>query len=125
MRSAWKYLLAAGLLVITLVFVLVLPYFGGKGWAGACYPGGWMTGSGMMRGWNGYSGFSWFGGTIMMFGMLLIPLLLVGLGVAGIVALARGSSSSSAMQASVKPCPQCGKYIQDGWRACPYCGEKV
>jgi hypothetical protein len=118
MRDAWKYLLV-GILVFLAAFFIALPFFGGSLW------GTWgMMGPGMMGGAYPYSGWSWFGGFLMMIGMILLPLALVGVLVAGIFLLFRNQGNAASNQAA-RPCPHCGKFVQTGWAACPYCGEKL
>lgn len=119
MSNVWKYLLV-GLLVFVLVFAIVLPFLGGR-WM-PYRMGSWMMGPGMMHGYNGFGGFGILGG-LMMLGMIFVPLLLVGAVIAGVVALVRGTGSQSTLPGA-RPCPNCGKYIQSDWIACPYCGEK-
>jgi|GEM_PF-1236727 len=91
MNNILKYILVGGL-VFALVFVVALPFFGASNsWAFGCGWGRggatWGMGPGMMgRGWGFpgmMGGFGLFGG-LMMFGMLLYPILIIGLIVAGI-----------------------------------------
>lgn len=117
MKAVWKWLLV-GLLVFALVFFSALPFFVGWGWG----PYG-MMGPGMMGGVPMMGGFGFFG-FLMMLGMWLVPLALIVAVVASIVALARGLGGTPAASGS-HPCPHCGKFVQAGWVACPYCGGKL
>lgn len=68
-------------------------------------------------------------GTMGLFGlgMLVVPLLFVGLLVLGGVWLVRSMAPPAAppqLGASAS-CANCGKALQANWKACPYCGEKV
>lgn len=68
-------------------------------------PGGW----GMHpMGWMGWlPGFGW----LLGLGLLVLV-------VAGVVGLVRGMAPS-------RRCARCGSPLQEGWIACPRCGEKV
>jgi hypothetical protein len=110
MKDVWKYLLV-GLGIFLLVFLIGLFFFTGGGW-GQYGMGPWMMG--------GYDGFGW----LMMFGMILLSLLVIGSIIAGIVWLAR-SMGGPATPLHSQPCPNCGKFVQVGWMACPYCGQKL
>ncbi len=62
-------------------------------------------------------------------GMLLVPLLVVGLIVLGVVWLVRGTSGTLSTPplspTASRFCQHCGKPLQAEWKACPYCGEKT
>ena len=120
MRNEWKWaaIILAVLLVVILVGVPLLTRFGwGEyGWAPMMHGGYYRP--------HMFGGFGFFGGGLMMVGMLLLPLALVGLLVLGGVALFRGMSGSPPVQAA-GACSSCGKPLQAGWAHCPYCGEKV
>jgi len=78
----------------------------------------WMGGGGMMGGW-GVLGWMW---------MLLIPIVFVSVLVAGVVWLVRQVSpppSGGGTGENAVPCPHCGRLVQVGWRACPYCGNQL
>ncbi len=62
------------------------------------HPGGWM-------GW--LPGFGW----LLGLGFLVLV-------VAGVVSLVRGAAQG-------RRCAHCGSPLQNGWIACPRCGEKV
>jgi len=123
MNKVWKWLLLF-LGVFLVAFLVALPLLG-LGSFGHGY--GWMPMMGLRNGgcglWSGNfgHGFGLFGGGLMMLGMILITLLLVALVVLGINALTR---KNHAEITSSKPCSNCGKPVQTGWVACPYCGEK-
>ena len=110
MKDIWKYLLV-GLAIFLLVFLIGLFFIFSGGW-GQYGMGPWMMGN--------YGGFGW----LMMLGMILLPLLVIGVIVAGIVWLAR-SMGGLATPLRSQPCPNCGKFVQVGWMACPYCGQKL
>ena len=64
----------------------------------------------------------------MMLLGLLIPLLLLGLGIAAVIWLVQQVTRSGGPSASVTPstrCPQCGRPVQPDWRHCPYCGASL
>ncbi len=89
MRGGWKYLLV-GIIVFLAALIIALPLFGGRLW----WPSA-MMGPGMMGGAYPYSGWTWFGGFLMMIGMILVPLVLVGALVAGIVLLFRNQGNAA------------------------------
>jgi hypothetical protein len=64
------------------------------------------------------------GGFIMMFGMFLIPLVLIGLVLLGVAVIVKGSFAPKAI-IPMKSCVHCGKPLQADWVNCPYCGKKV
>ncbi len=118
----WIIGIAVVLMVVAIIFSIIAPFFfprtGGYGMMG---PG--MMGSGMMGG----LGLSTFGPGMIT--MLLWPVLIIGLIVLGVVWLVRNIGMAAAPQppaAAVREaCAHCGKPLQPGWKACPYCGEKV
>jgi hypothetical protein len=119
MKGIWKWVLF-GAIVFVAAFVIALPLFGG--WM---MPGRSLYGFGMMR--AGMMGFGWGGlGLLLRFG---IPLLLV-IGAAVLVySLVRGSGGSANAPQTPAPAPTvacvaCGKPLDPGWVACPYCGKK-
>ena len=110
------------MVALALVAATILPFlFPQTGWGGY----------GMMGPANMYGGGSMMGGFGMPFlglGMILVPLLFVGLIVVGIVWLVKSVATPAAPQPPVAAsafCIHCGKALQAGWKACPYCGEKV
>ena len=124
MKDWWRYLLAGGLIFV-IVFFFALPFVGGVG--------GWPygirgMGPGMMGGFP-IMGFGVFGWLIML-GMWLVPLAVIVLLVAGVMALFRSTAVTPAGRppepaSEVHPCPNCGRQVQNGWVACPYCGQKL
>ena len=114
----WIIGIAVVLIVASIIFSMVMPFFfprtGGYGMMGPGY-------SGMMGGY----GMPFFG--IGMIAMLLWPALVIGLIVLGMVWLVRSTGTPAAPQppAAAMNCAHCGKPLQPGWKACPYCGEKV
>ena len=124
MSKPLQWIIGVGviLIVTAVVFSTLWPLFAARtGWTGPSMMGpGHMGGGGMMGGW----GMPFFG-----MGKLLSPLLIVGLVVIGAIWLVRSLGTSGARQLpSASPsqaCANCGGQLQPGWKACPYCGEKV
>ncbi len=117
----WVLGVSAVLIVVAVVASTVLPFFFHQtawgGWQGMMGPGHMFGGAPMMGG---------FGMPFFGLGMLLGPLLFVGLIVLGVVWLVRAVAPQSPPPAPVGvTCAHCGKPLQAGWKACPYCGEKV
>ncbi len=116
----WIIGIAVVLIVASIIFSTVMPFFfprtgpGSYGMMGPGY-GGMMGGYGM----------PFFG--LGMITMLLWPVLIIGLIVLGVVWLVRSLGTPAAPQppAAAIYCAHCGKPLQPGWKACPYCGEKV
>lgn len=119
MRNFWKWVL--GVIAVALVtFLFSMLFFGGFGQGGFGYGGYGMMGRGMgmMAGW------SIFGG-LMMLGMLLIPLTVIALLVAGGVALVSGLNKPNAAALSNSACSNCDRPTQSDWTTCPYCGKAL
>lgn len=118
----WILGLSAVLVALALVAATILPFF---------FPQTGWGGYGMMGPGHMYGGGSMMGGLGMFgIGMVLVPLLFVGLIGVGIVWLVKSVSAPASPQppvaASVREvCIHCAKPLQAGWKACPYCGEKV
>ncbi len=86
MKNSGKYILI-GILVFVASFALSMPFFGR-----AAYPYANGFGGGSMMGtWGMHSGFGWFGG-LGMIAMWLVPLLTLGLVIAGIVWIVKSIS---------------------------------
>jgi len=119
-RVNWVQMTVVGLVVLFVVFFaasLLAPWMG---WSGGMMGGGGMMGPGMMGGW----------GVLGWLGMLVIPGILVALLVLGALWLARqvspsGAGGGNGTTAKAVPCPHCGRFVQVGWRACPYCGNAL
>lgn len=119
----WILGVSAVLIALAVIASIVLPFFfprtGWGGWQGMMGPNHMFGGGPMMGGF----------GTMGLFGlgMLAVPLVFVGLLVLGVVWLVRNAALPAAPQAPVASavCANCGKPLQAGWKACPYCGEKV
>jgi hypothetical protein len=93
-------------------------------------PGQMFGGRGMMGG---------FGLPFMGLGMLIGPLIIIGLIVLIVALFTRRSPApvasapmpAASMPAPVPPapattpCAHCGQPLEPGWKACPYCGEKI
>ncbi len=125
MNKSLQWVVGLGVVVIVaaVVFATLGPLVAaGAGWTGTGMmgPGLMMDGGGMMGGW----GMPFFG-----MGMMLWPLLIVGLAVLGAVWLVQNLKSPVAPPApptgAGPACAHCGKPLQPGWKACPACGEKV
>ena len=113
----WIIGIAVVLIVASIIFSTVMPFFfprtGGYG----------MMGPGMMGGFGMGMPFFGFG----MITMLLWPALFIGLIIIGVVWLVQNIGTHTAPQspAATANCAHCGKPLQPGWKACPYCGEKL
>jgi uncharacterized membrane protein YagU involved in acid resistance len=120
MKSVWKWILI-GLAVFLLAFCIALPLFsrGVMVSERAVYSRGMMPFGGMPHGMMGVGALGWLG----MLARLAIPVLFIVLIAALVVALVRKSSTPPAPPAA--SCSKCGKPVQQGWVACPYCGEKL
>lgn len=124
MSKTLQWILGISILLVNaaVVFSLVGLFFAPQlGWNNAYGP---MTmGPGHMDGGRGMMG---FGFPLMGIGMFWFPLLFVGLIVLGVVWLVRTVTPGAAQPpAATATCAHCGRPLQAGWKACPYCGEKV
>jgi hypothetical protein len=118
----WIISLSLVLIAAAVIFSVVWPVFAPRSMWGGSFGG--MVGPGHMFG--GRSMFGGFGLPFFGIGMMLWPLLFVGLIVLGVVWLVRGLTPPAATPpASGIFCSHCGKPLQAGWVACPYCGERV
>ena len=145
MKNVWKW--AVLILGILIVLVLVAsPFLLRLGLARTAlnsFPHSWI-GMGGHPGPRMMGGYGFFGGMGMMFFRLVGNLVVLGLIVAGVVALVKVfSTPRMAAQSAVLPfppaasqapvpapvqtqaCKACGKALQPDWMHCPYCGEKV
>ena len=126
----WVIGICLVLLVAAMVFSAVAPLFlpqvavnapanmPGSRSFGFGGPGHMFGGRGMMGG--------GFGFPFMRLGLFVGPLLVIGLLVLGAVWLSRKRSAlMTPPPAATTPCAHCGQPLQAGWKACPYCGEKV
>ena len=120
----WTIGISVVLIVIAMVVSAILPFFAPRlGWAngygyGMMGPGHMFGGGSMMGG---------FGMPFFGFFMWLVPLLFVGLVVLGIIWLVKSVATPATPQlpAATMACVHCNKPLQPGWKACPYCGERV
>ena len=131
MNKTWKWVIGVGAALLVLL-LLAMPFFGRLFWMS----GGHMTGqtgvpmgAGFSDGCGGIfggpmSGLWNMGGGLMMFGMFLVPLLLIGLVVVVVVALMRRPQMIVQPQPVAISCASCGKAVQENWVVCPYCGDK-
>lgn len=114
-RVNWVQVAVFGLVALLVLLVAASLMSPWTGRFGGMMGGGGMMGPGMLGGW-GMLGWMW---------MLLIPIVFVAVLVLGLVWLARQVSQPPAggsPAAAAVPCPHCGRLVQVGWRACPYCG---
>ena len=133
MNKIWKWILGIGAALV--VMLLAMPFVGRILWwmphgfasevgRGSMMGGGFTGGCGGIFG-GPMSGLWNMGGSLMMLGMFIVPLLLVGLVAAAVVALMRRPQTVVVQaQPTVISCASCGKVVQDNWVVCPYCGEK-
>lgn len=117
----WTLGVSAVLITLAVIASTILPFFFPQtGWGGYGSVGpGSMYGGGTMMG-----GLGMFG-----IGMFLVPLFFIGLIVVGIVWLIKSVATPAGPQLPATTasayCVHCGKPLQAGWKACPYCGEKT
>jgi hypothetical protein len=117
------------LVVAAMIFSLVAPFFMPRLGDGRNFgywgPGHMFAGRGM---WGGP------GMLFMGFGRLIGPLAVIGLIVlVVVVVLTRRSpapvppppAAPAQPAPATTPCTHCGQPLEAGWKACPYCGEKV
>ncbi len=130
MKTFWKWFfgILLGLLVLAIFVGIPLAmhfwrpfgleaFQGAPGWGMHRY-GGMHGYGGMMRGSGGF-GFMPFGG--MWLGGLL-QLGLLALVVAGIVWVVKAIRTP---RAAARSCTKCGRAVQDEWKVCPHCGNKL
>lgn len=146
MRNTWKYILT-GVVVVIIILVLAAGvllvlrsgFFGGRTLANGPFGPRLHSPFGFMPMMGGFG----IGGLIFMLFGLLIPLGILGLLVAGVIALFTRSRvvppappvppSASPVaplvtaepNAPVKTCPNCGRPVQADWTHCPYCGAPL
>ncbi len=147
MSKALQWIIGICFVVVAVAIIasLVAPLvFGGFGVAAG--RGIQRFGDGRMFGFWGPGHMFMFGGRGMMgnfgmpffgLGMLIGPLVIIGLVVLAVVLLTRRSPAPAAQAAApvapaaiapapaTTPCAHCGQPLEAGWKACPYCGEKV
>lgn len=114
----WTIGISVVLIVLAFVFSTVYPLFAPQ----TAWNGYGMMGPGHMFGGRGMMG--GFGMPFFGLGMLVVPLLFVGLVVLGVVWLVKNVAAPQP-SAATTACAHCGKPLQPGWKACPHCGEKV
>lgn len=115
MKNAWKWIL--GILIVLLIFFAPLLHraaFDALGYETPAY--GMMRGFGgpMMGGRGGFGGHGFGGG--------LIPLVVIGLIGYGIYWFV---TKKRAAPVAMKACTSCGKFVQEDWKNCPYCGNAL
>jgi len=111
--------LSATLVALAIIISTIFPFIAPRLGLASGYGYGMMGPNHMLNG--GMMGGFGFGLPFMGFGMILWPLLTIGLVVLGIVWLVRAVSPST----PTTTCAHCGKPVQPGWKACPHCGEKL
>lgn len=133
------------LVAVAIIASLVVPLvFGGFGVAAG--RGAQQFGNGRLFGFGGPGHMFLFGGRGMMggfrmpffgLGMLIGPLVIIGLVLLVVLLLTRRSPAPAAQVVTpaapaavapaptTTPCAHCGQPLEAGWKACPYCGEKV
>jgi hypothetical protein len=117
MKGVWKWILL-GVAVFVAAFLIALPLFGGWPMMPARFFGFGVLRPGMM----GWGGFGWLGA---LMGLAIPILLIIGV-VALVVSLGKAPTPHPpAAQTPTTPCTNCGRPLDPGWVACPYCGNKV
>jgi hypothetical protein len=135
----WVIAICAVLLVAAVIFGIVAPFF---------LPRVAVSAAGIAPGmgrWHGFGsggvgpmfhrpGMMGFGFPFLGGAMILGPLVIVGLVVVVAAILLNGRrqpvqvpppAEPAAPASATTPCAHCGQPLQAGWKACPYCGEKV
>jgi uncharacterized membrane protein len=113
--KTWRWLLILGV-GLAVVFLFGVFLFGGAGYR-------WMPMHARLGGFPMMGGFRMFGAGMMLF-RLIIPLLLIGLIVAGIILVVSVAKQPKTVTPAAS-CSNCGKPVQPDWINCPYCGEKL
>jgi hypothetical protein len=119
MREGLKWLAFASIAIgVVIVGLLILVFVPGLGWA---RPSGyWMwSRTDFLNPWDFLANV-----TIALL-MLAIPLSHVAWLVMAAIWLARSSEEEPSPAGEALNCPHCGDEVQLGWKACPYCGEKL
>jgi hypothetical protein len=144
MSRVLQWLIGICFILVTaaIVFSLVAPFFLSR--VGLAIAG---TAPQLGRGF-GFGPGHMFGGRMMMggfrlpfmgLGMLIGPLIIIGLIILVVALFTRRSPAPAAAAAipaapmpapspvapATTPCTHCGQPLEAGWKACPYCGEKV
>jgi hypothetical protein len=129
MKNVWKWILL-GVVFFLLALCVAFPLMGGLAFMPmrGFFAQGMMSRAPMMGGFAYGGGFGWLA---LLIGAVrcLLPLAIVAGIIALIVYLVRRKPSTPppalAADAASKPCPACGKSVQEGWVACPFCGQKL
>jgi hypothetical protein len=131
MNKFFQWIIGISVVVLVLAFAvsMLAPLFVPSLRGATAMPHAWMMGGGGFDGRGGMMGRGF--GLPFFGGMFLIPLLFVGGLVLGVMWLMH-AVTRPAPQAPAAPapapaatCAHCGQPLQAGWKACPYCGEKV
>jgi hypothetical protein len=119
MREGLKWLAFASIAIgVVIVGLLILVFVPGLGWA---RPSGyWMwSRTDFLNPWDFLANV-----TIALL-MLAIPLSHIAWLVMAAIWLARSSEEEPSPAGEALNCPHCGDEVQLGWKACPYCGQKL
>jgi zinc-ribbon domain len=117
MKNIWKWILL-GAAVFLLAFCIALPLFNGF----SAMPMRWGAGSGLIRG--GMVHGAMIGGIGMLFRLILPVIGIAGLAALIYVLVKRPAAPPPSQALPTKPCDNCGKPLDPGWVACPFCGKK-
>ena len=150
MKTAWKWVVGVivGLVGACFLGVVGLGVFG---MIGRMMSGSFLWRAQMHRGYgqppdsygpsfgmHGFMPMAGIGG-LLGIGLFLLSILAVGIGIAALVTALKNPHTAGTIPATASAeepftpginapestCKQCGKKIDAGWVACPYCGEKV
>jgi hypothetical protein len=143
MKTAWKWIVGVVVGLVGACFMGVIG-LGVFGMLGRMMSGSFLWGSQMHRGYgqppNTYGpGFGMHGfmpmagiGGLLGVGLFILTIIGFGVGIVALVTALRKPQPATVVEAAVptpgaqtSACKQCGKNIEAGWVACPYCGEKV
>jgi hypothetical protein len=119
MKNIWKWILL-GAIFFLLAFCVALPLLGGLGGMPRGFLGGGLIHRMPMMGGFGLAG------VLGLAIRCILPILIVaGLIVLVVMLVRKPSSGAPLVTPPTKPCPACGKPVQEDWVACPACGEKL
>lgn len=115
-----------GIIVLVLLALLILPLLLRFGWGRMGFYGGMMGGNHMMPWGSSFGVWGW----LAMIPMLLIPIGLLILTIAGGVWLgntlsSREDNNLTNNKAQTITCDECGEPAAADWNTCPYCGGSL
>lgn len=114
-KVGWIVAIVLGLLLLFLLPSLI----GGRWWGDSMHG---MMRPGMLGSWGFMGPLAFFGMALMW----LIPVGVVALAVAGVVALVNGLNRGTHRPAAFdRQCANCQKPAQSDWVTCPYCGNAL